>query len=289
MKMRGLGAAMERFFCLVFAFISIGIMGNTFGDAAFGWGFNLSAISLFLSLVGLLITSGKKTKGWFDSHGSAPLRHPFIRDPLLVHKMHVPCRIEYADANGEVTIREVTVTAFYGYKRRSGVFINYIFGFCHLRREDRTFAVHRILKIEFLEGGFFVEGKRSIQNALRGIGGYETSDEGVTLEKAFDPARKAIIDGDDGRIFEVDVDLVKLRGHDIEVVDGIVKMTDLSASVHGFSVRANGKSRRSGRKNFHSAASISIPDANIKFDDIREFVKHMLSEDVAPGSVNKAA
>jgi len=72
------------------------------------------------------------------------------RSEVLADGLSWRIEIVYADASGSPSTRQVTVHRVVGNQRRQP---DYIEGYCHLRREARTFSVARIKQLTNLTTG----------------------------------------------------------------------------------------------------------------------------------------
>lgn len=67
-----------------------------------------------------------------------------VSDPVLARNLSIVLWLEYVDVKGEPTERKITVRQVHGYPGPTRLTITHVTGFCHLRRDFRTFRVDRI-------------------------------------------------------------------------------------------------------------------------------------------------
>lgn len=71
----------------------------------------------------------------------------FNLGPELARPTGMVAVIQYADAQGEVTERTINISVLHGQVQDGRALIRYVAGFCHLRRQPRTFSIYGILNI----------------------------------------------------------------------------------------------------------------------------------------------
>ncbi len=136
-------------------------------------------LMVILIIVGLVITrkddySGKsliKKTGAYDKHLYRPVKTPvdtgqktgaYIDADVLKGELNRRYKLTYTDSDGDATEREVTVHRVLGFIKtrvsKGQPFVQYIQGYCHLRKEERTFSVRNIEELLDLSTGELFEG-----------------------------------------------------------------------------------------------------------------------------------
>jgi predicted DNA-binding transcriptional regulator YafY len=103
----------------------------------------------------------------------------------LAEGLQVPARIEYVDAEGVFTERDIAILGIAGERPRNGdILAIVIYAFCHLRQDNRTFLLGRIRRLWLAPDALPIQDGDEIELWVRRSAGLETPFDSRRAEEA---------------------------------------------------------------------------------------------------------
>lgn len=183
-------------------------------------------------------------------------------EKILRDNLSLLYRINYSDADGEETTRDVDIKRILGSKK----YTRYIQGYCHLRREPRSFKIERISSFIDLHTGLVVEGRKAVFSHFISLSKGGEPFDGSFL-RTFPSPVPVVFTLADGKVFEAQVE-------NIEQDTGRLRIKTQAK-------RVGGKKAWSGSKTFYPnevSALVRIEYNEQVFSNIFDFLDVVLNE-----------